>query len=94
MNELLPFVKDVLNLNYLDGAGESRLLRFIEMSASRLNDIAGTELNFLEDELARELLVNRVNYAMCNALDDFDSNYRSELIQLHMRGLTNDSSEG
>ncbi len=93
MDELLPFVKDALNKNYLDEAGENRLLRYIEMSAKRLNDVAGTELNFLENELARELLVNRVNYAMCNALDEFDTNYRSELIQLHLRGMIDDAEE-
>jgi len=93
MDELLHFVEDVLNLNHLDEVGENRLRHFIEMSMGRLTDIAGTTLDFYSDPLARELLVNRVNYAMCNALDDFDTNYRSELIQLHLRGQINAESE-
>ena len=63
---------------------DSNVRRYIGSGIRRLNDIAGAELNYLEDGLPRDLLFDRVRYAHSQALEVFERNFQSELLSLHV----------
>ena len=79
---LLKECKNYLDITWEDTAGDEKLTGMILRGMKRLNKIAGSELDFLVEEEQRELLFIRVMYERAAALDDFEKNYRSELISL------------
>lgn len=95
---LLGKVKSFLNISWEDTDTDTRLSDFIVSSINRLDDIAGVELDYVDDVsnanstyqkmcyLARELLLNRVFYMNEKGLDDFEDNYRSEVTSLYLLG--------
>lgn len=87
MTSVIDIVKTSIGKSYLDEDGTKRLEAFMYQSMDYLDKIAGQELDYLNDMLAQELLVNRVQYGISNALDDFQKNYRAELIELGLRGM-------
>lgn len=95
MSILLEEVRTYLNITWNDETMDNMLKSYIRTSARRLEKIYGGDLTFTEEEttesraedsLARELLISRVFYAREKAIDDFDNNYRSELLTLRNYG--------
>lgn len=95
MESLLSEVRTYLQITWKDEAMDNMLKSYIRTSAKRLEKIYGGDLNFTEtsttdtraeDALAHELLISRVFYAREKAIDDFDSNYRGELLSLRNYG--------
>ncbi len=89
--KLLQEVKAYLGITWIDEDNDNLLRSYIRMSAKRLESIFGGDLNFIDGEesydvLAHELLLNRVFYQREKALDDFDGNYRGELLTLRNLG--------
>lgn len=104
-NQLLGKIKSFLSITWDDEETDDKILDFIIGSINRIDDICGTELDYLNDAtdesgetvaypdnylkmcyVGRELLKNRVFYLNEKALDDFESNYRSELTALYIQG--------
>lgn len=93
---LLSEVKNYLNITWEDEATDKKIGSFILSSVSRLNDIAGFEIDFsltVEDKeklsvahLGKQLLFSRCFYLNEKALDDFEKNYRGELLTLAYKG--------
>lgn len=91
MNKLLEEEKAYLGITWKDDTTDSLLKSHIKTSMNRLEKIFGSSLNFIDgeeayDSLAHELLIIRVFYAREKALDDFDSNYRGDLLMLRNYG--------
>lgn len=94
MSALLKEARAYLGITWMDEDGDVMLKRYIVTSAKRLERIYGYDLNFDEsneentaaDSLAHELLIARVFYLREKALDDFDSNFRGELLTLRNYG--------
>ena len=84
-NKLLKEVESYLNFTWEDEAKEDRIKNYINSSIAYLQEVAGAELCFesdeehIADELARDLLFNRVLYMDSQALDDFQKNYNGML---------------
>lgn len=93
MTSVIDIIKSCIGKAYLDEEGTARIEAFMYQSMDYLNKIAGYEMDFLNDMLAQELLVNRVQYGISNALDDFQKNYRAELVELGLRGMVNAEAE-
>lgn len=82
---LLEQVKSFLNFTWDDSARESRINEYINSSKQYLEEVAGKEIDFESDYLARDLLFNRVLYMDSQALDDFAKNYNSLLEELKIK---------
>lgn len=88
-NTLLEEVKSFINFTWEDQNKENRIIEFINSSQAYLNTVAGTEIDFNTDYLARELLFNRVLYMDSHALDDFGKNYSGMLEELKIAYAVN-----
>lgn len=61
------------------------LLLHLNASERYFRRICGPDFDFDDDEEVKELLFERCRYADANALELFETNFRSELIALRMR---------
>lgn len=97
IERLLSDVKTYLNITWNDENKDAQLKMFIKMSAKRLESIYGYSLSFDIDnpeskgyeeaeQIAYDCLLARVFYANEKALDDFESNYVGELLNLRNLG--------
>ena len=90
-NKLLKEVESYLNFTWEDEAKEERIKSYINSSIAYLQEVADAELCFesdeehIADELARDLLFNRVLYMDSQALDDFQKNYNGMLDELKIK---------
>lgn len=82
MDELLKSCKDYLRITW--GDDDSLIMGYISRGESRLNRIAGAELDYTAEGLPRALLLDYVRYANSQALEAFEHNYESELLALHL----------
>lgn len=79
---MLEEVKDFLNFTWEDPLREKLIQQYIDSSIQYLNAIAGVEVDYKKDYLARDLLFNRVLYMDSHALNDFNENYSGLLNDL------------
>ena len=79
---LLDDVKSYLHVSWEE---DDDLIRgYIRRGQSRLNNIAGYELDYQAEGLPRALLLDYCRYANAQALEVFEQNFASELLTLHM----------
>lgn len=90
---LLPDVKNYLDITWEDDGTDNKLIGILERGKQYLLNIAGYVLTFEEGTKERELLFDYTRYVRSNALDEFQVNYRHELIALRLLGENNDEDE-
>lgn len=84
VNALLSDINDYLHITWNDEKTNKNTTGMINRGMSRLNNIAGVpELDFMKEELPRQLLFDYVRYANAQALEMFEKNFQSELLTLH-----------
>lgn len=94
MEKLLSACKEFLGITWSDYGTDSMLKSYIRSSATRLSAIYGYDIVLdtdsdeagQADSLAHDLLLNRVFYMREKALDDFETNYRGDLLTLRNLG--------
>nr|WP_315021834.1 hypothetical protein [uncultured Aminipila sp.] len=83
--QLIKDVKDYLDITWeLDEAGESKLAGIVIRGMHYLDGIAGEALDYSLEETQKALLLDYVRYVRSSALDEFQSNYKSELLSLQI----------
>lgn len=82
IEKLFEQAKNYLNFTWQDEAKEKKIREYLLSSMAYLNDVAGTELDFINNYLANDLLMNRVLYMDSQALPDFNNNYSGMLKEL------------
>lgn len=83
--ELIQDVKNYVDITWeLDKAGESKLAGIIVRGMNYIDSIAGEKLDYTLDETQKALLLDYVRYVRSNALDEFQANYKSELLSLQI----------
>ena len=92
METLLSECRAYLGITWTDTQTDEQLKMFIKTSAKRIEAIFGNDLDFTEgeeayDHLAHELLLTRVFYLREKGIDDFEGNFRGELLTLRNYGL-------
>lgn len=87
---LLADVKVWLQISWEDG----RLPGMIASGISYLDHKAGKALDYTEDGQPRTLLMEYVRYARDNALDVFENNYRSMLLDLIIMTYGTEGDDG
>ena len=80
---LLTAAKNYLDITWDDPATDMKLTGILRRGMDYLDYIAGAELDYNEEGLARALLFDYARYARENATDAFSSAYVSELMALH-----------
>ena len=84
---MLEEVKAFLNFTWTDTSREKKIESYINSSKAYLNSVAGKEIDFDADLLARDLLFNRVLYMDSQALPDFNQNYSDMINELRIAYL-------
>lgn len=94
-NNLLQEVKDYLTISWEDEKTDNKLRSIIKRGMARLTKIAGVpSLDFEADELPKQLLLDYCRYANSHALEVFEKNFRTELMDLHYEcQIAGDESE-
>ncbi|MFL0197000.1 hypothetical protein ACJDU8_15745 [Clostridium sp. WILCCON 0269] len=84
--ELLPIVKSYLRITWQDENTDNNLKGFINRGIARLTDIAGVpSLDFTTEGQPKTLLLDYCRYANSQALEMFEKNFVSELLDLSLQ---------
>lgn len=81
---LLDDVKNYLDITFSDKAYDRKLTGIIERGADYLSGIAGADLLFQKENRERQLLMDYCRYANANCIEDYERNFRSELLLLRI----------
>ena len=85
LKSLLQDIKDYLHISWEDEKTDKNIAGMIKRGMARLNNIAGvSSLDFISEDLPRQLLFDYVRYANSQALEVFEVNFQSELLSLHI----------
>jgi hypothetical protein len=84
MATLLGDVQDYLNITWQDETTDKKVTGYINRGMKRLQNIAGASLDFEAEDLPRSLLLDYCRYANSQALEVFEQNFRSELLELNL----------
>lgn len=85
LKNLLQEIKYYLHISWEDEKTDKNLTGMIKRGMARLNNIAGvSSLDFISEDLPRQLLFDYVRYANSQALEVFEVNFQSELLSLHI----------
>lgn len=85
---LLAAARNYLDITWPDPDGDEKLSGILLRGIKRLNGVAGTTLDFTVEDTPRELLLDYARYVRAEALDEFQSNYLHELLNLQIREET------
>lgn len=85
-SDLLASAKTYLDITWTDAATDEKLSGILSRGVSKLDKIAGVTLDYSEGTEARALLFDYARYARANALQDFDGDFQSALLGLHIDG--------
>ena len=77
---MLQEIKDYLKITWNDE--DVTIQGIIDRGKSNLNELAGVELDFLSEGQARSLLFNYCRYDYRNGIEDFEENFKSEILRL------------
>lgn len=77
---LLQIVKNRLDITWSDTANDNKMTLMIENGISELDFLSGVSNDYMQAGKAQSLLFDYVMYGLANCLDDFKTNYRSEII--------------
>lgn len=81
---LLSDVKDYLKISWNDDKTDKNLTGMIKRGVKYLQNIAGVDsINFTEEDLPKQLLLDYCRYANSHALEVFAYNYQGDLLELH-----------
>lgn len=71
------------------------LCPILKKGIAKINNIVGVDINYEEDDEAREILLEYGRYAYNNAGEYFERNFSTELIRLQIKylRLKNDTNE-
>ncbi|HHY42566.1 MAG TPA: phage gp6-like head-tail connector protein [Thermoanaerobacterales bacterium] len=79
---MLDDIKDYLKITWDDE--DDYLTSLISCGQTKLNELAGAELDFETEGLPRSLLFDYVRYAYNNATEYFEENYQHEILRLQL----------
>lgn len=81
---LLAAVRNYLDITWVDAAGDVKLSGIIARGKKYIDSVAGTAQDYSVEDKPRELLLDYCRYARSNALNEFQTNYLSELLSLQI----------
>ena len=82
---LLEAVRNYLDITWVDAAGDVKLSGIIARGIKYIDSVAGSEMDYTDEDKPRELLFDYCRYVRSGALEDFQKNYLHELLSLQIR---------
>lgn len=79
---LLDAVRNYLDITWTDADGDKKLIGIISRGMVYIDKVAGEACDYEAEDKPRELLFDYCRYVRSNALDEFQTNYLSELLSL------------
>lgn len=92
---LIDDVKTYLGITWSDPHTESNVTGILARAQSKICDYAGATLDFNTESSEKQLLLDLCRYIYNNASEDFESNYKHELVMLranHAVGVNSDET--
>lgn len=89
-NDLLSDVKNYLNITWDDDATDNKMRGIIASGMMYLNSKAGAEMDYQADGAARTLLFEYARYMRDEALDVFENNYLSMILDMRHERMVKD----
>ena len=80
----------LIELGYNDNAPEAvmnRVTAYIERGTAYINNVAGVQVDYDTDLLARQLMIAYCRYANAQCENLFSENYQSDLLELNCKYL-------
>ena len=94
---MLGLLKNYLDITWEDEGTDEKLAGILERARGILSDYAGTALSF-EDRQEQQLLLDLCRYIWNHALEEFEENFRPQLLMLRakyaVRRDADESSDG
>ncbi len=84
INELLIATRNYLNITWEDEAGDEKISGIILRGIKYIDGIAGQELDYTEEDKARQLLFDYCRYVRSDAFEEFQRNFLHELLSLQI----------
>lgn len=95
MEQVLSAVKNYLDITWDDPDSDKKLSGIIERGEKYIDDIAGYPQDYTDETTqAFALLLEYVRYARAGALDQFQINYKHELLHLQITERANQYGDG
>lgn len=91
--ELLTDVKNYLDMTYQDEAADRKLAGMVDRGMNFLDHVAGKELDYTVENQGRQLLFDYCRYARSNDLEEFQNNFRADLVMLRIGNGVEDYAE-
>lgn len=96
---VLEDVKNALHITWNDE--DVDLVKLIKRSMSYLSETTGGVFDYKEEDFVKQLLIDRCRYVYNGATDEFEINYKHELLKLinkvaiedYKAGLTNENEK-
>ena len=85
---LIDDVKTYLGITWSDPHTDSNVAGILARAQSKICDYAGTTLDFETESSEKQLLLDLCRYIYNNASEDFEDNYKHELVMLRVNHLT------
>ena len=79
---LIDDVKTYLGITWSDPHTESNVTGILARAQTKLRSYAGATLDFNTESSEKQLLLDLCRYIYNNASEDFESNYKHELVML------------
>lgn len=87
---MLDHLKNYLDITYEDAQVDKKLSGIMERGKAYLDNVAGEELDYDDNNMPRQLLFDYCRYARNNVLEMFEENFKAELIALRIGVQTDD----
>lgn len=84
-NALRADAANYLDITWEDEADTKKLEGILRRGMAWLNDKAGAELDYTVEDTPRALLFDYARYVRSAALDEFEGNYKHDLIALNTK---------
>ena len=79
---LIDDVKTYLGITWSDPHTDSNVAGILARAQSKMRNYAGAQLDFNTESSEKQLLLDLCRYIYNNASEDFESNYKHELVML------------
>ena len=90
---LLDEVKRHLAITWDDDDTNKTIQDYIKDAKTFLNENAGEEIDYIQDNDARRLLKEYCRYARNYSIESFTNNFLSDIVRLQIKYATSESSE-
>lgn len=84
--QLFEAVLNDLDMTYNDESTKKRIKDIMERGKAYLDDKFGTAIDYETDKQARELLFSYCRYGRSNAIEQFEHDFLSMILNLAIRG--------